>query len=210
MCSQDPSVARDENGKNGQRQGNGTKGDSGGYSRDRQRLCFADAKREKSADEIRKDEIGDQRGFLRHLLRKHFHGYLLQRSGKLHLSSCARGRTEQRIDDGYTEFHWSHHPGSGWTDNEYVNWVESKTGRKWAEVYSGPKHHYIQEGVPTELHQTRWCADKAIEFYRYAAALVPAEANVYSFMAGAYEDKGMREKALEYLRRAHQLNPDRF
>ena len=42
-------------------------------------------------------------------------GYTCGLSGKLHLSACHKSVApdhERRIDDGYVEVHWSHHPGA--------------------------------------------------------------------------------------------------
>jgi len=90
-------------------------------------------------------------------------GYTCGLSGKLHLSSCAGGRVEQRIDDGYAEFHWSHHPQPDWTENAYTRWLASQ-GRSWGELYTGPATPYVKHGIPAEYHQTTWCAERAIEF----------------------------------------------
>src|SRR3546814_12068518 len=49
-------------------------------------------------------------------------GYACGLSGKLHLSPCHASVApviERRIDDGYAEFHWSHHPDQDWPTNEY-------------------------------------------------------------------------------------------
>ena len=54
------------------------------------------------------------------------HGYRCGLAGKLHLSSCANGRVEQRIDDGYTVFDWSHHPQPDWKENAYTQWLAEK------------------------------------------------------------------------------------
>ena len=89
-------------------------------------------------------------------------GYDCGLAGKLHLSACCR-RVEQRIDDGYRVFHWSHHPHPTWPENAYIQWLESK-GYKWADVYHPPQGKHAFAGVPAELHQTTWCFDRAIEF----------------------------------------------
>lgn len=93
------------------------------------------------------------------------HGYTCGLAGKLHLASCANGRVEERIDDGYTDFHWSHHPQPDWPENAYTQWLTSK-GQKWEELYAGPSTPYIKQGVPAEFHQTTFCAEKTIEFLR--------------------------------------------
>ena len=43
-------------------------------------------------------------------------GYRCGLAGKLHLSSCSDGKVEQRIDDGYEVFDWSHHPQPDWPE----------------------------------------------------------------------------------------------
>ena len=90
-------------------------------------------------------------------------GYVCGLSGKLHLASCSNGKVEKRIDDGYHEFHWSHHPPPDWPENAYIQWLEGK-GKTWRELYSGPSSDYVKEGVPEEFHQTTWCAEMAIDF----------------------------------------------
>jgi choline-sulfatase len=84
-------------------------------------------------------------------------GYECGLSGKLHLAA-AEDRVEKRGEDGYTDFHWSHgpihldHPG-----HEYDAWLEEK-GHSLAELRSDPA------AIPPQLHQTTWCADRAIDF----------------------------------------------
>jgi arylsulfatase len=88
-------------------------------------------------------------------------GYDCGLSGKLHLAA-AENRIEKRGDDGYRVFHWSHgpihldHPG-----HEYDVWL-TKQGYSLAELRKDPA------GIPPELHQTTWCADRAIDFIEAA------------------------------------------
>ena len=96
-------------------------------------------------------------------------GYDCGLSGKLHLSSCSDGKVEERIDDGYSVFHWSHHPQPDWPENAYQQWLASK-GVNWDELYAEPETGYVKAGVPGEYHQTTWCAEMAIEFIREHAA----------------------------------------
>jgi len=105
-------------------------------------------------------------------------GYSCGLSGKLHLSPC-QGRVEKRIDDGYSEFHWSHGPFPKWKENEYIDWV-TKQGRPWEQIYPippsianrlGPEGigvdgEFAWAGMPPHLHQSYWCAEKAIGFIR--------------------------------------------
>ena len=90
-------------------------------------------------------------------------GYTCGLAGKLHLATCANGVAEARIDDGYSVFHWSHHPQPDWPENAYTQWLHTK-GTSWEEVYGGASTDYIKHGVPEEYNQTTWCADSAIEF----------------------------------------------
>ena len=93
------------------------------------------------------------------------HGYDCGLAGKLHLASCSDGKVEERIDDGYRVFHWSHHPQPDWPENAYTQWLGSK-GLSWDELYSGPEEQYVKVGVPAEHHQTSWCAEMAVDFIR--------------------------------------------
>lgn len=92
-------------------------------------------------------------------------GYTCGLSGKLHISAChpqACPTTERRIDDGYAEFHWSHHPAPDWPTNEYIHWLREKGVRYEHSPFRGSR--YVQVGMPAEHHQTTWCAQKAIHF----------------------------------------------
>ena len=101
-------------------------------------------------------------------------GYTCGLSGKLHLSACHPSVApdhERRIDDGYAEFHWSHHPavalsptqkGNNWPTNEYNLWLRER-GRAYGTTPVG-NSRYVSFGVPEEDHQTTWCAQKAITF----------------------------------------------
>ncbi|NKB68355.1 MAG: sulfatase-like hydrolase/transferase [Candidatus Latescibacteria bacterium] len=84
-------------------------------------------------------------------------GYDCGLIGKLHLSS-AFGRIEARTEDGYEYWQYSHAPRDDWQEGHgYAEWVRSK-GFDLDELSKDP------EGVPAELHQTTWCAEKTIEF----------------------------------------------
>lgn len=95
-------------------------------------------------------------------------GYTCGLSGKLHLSACHKSVApdhERRIDDGYAEFHWSHHPGrpnNSWPTNEYDLWLREKgKAYKTTPVDGSP---YVSYGMDEADHQTTWCAQKAINF----------------------------------------------
>ena len=84
-------------------------------------------------------------------------GYICGLIGKLHLTS-AYGRIEERADDGYSYWQYSHAPRDDWEKgHDYADWVKSK-GDNLGELTKSI------EGVPAEFHQTTWCAEKTIEF----------------------------------------------
>ncbi|GLX70667.1 sulfatase family protein [Paenibacillus glycanilyticus] len=92
-------------------------------------------------------------------------GYTCGLSGKLHLSAChpsVNSATERRIDDGFHQFFWSHHPMSEWPTNEYTQWLKQKGKTFQAPHIEGSKH--VQTGPDAEDHQTTWCAEKAVQF----------------------------------------------
>ena len=86
-------------------------------------------------------------------------GYDCGLIGKLHLSS-AHGRIEERVDDGYRYWQYSHAPRDDWeVGHDYADWVRSK-GEILGELTKS------MDGVPAEFHQTTWCAEKTIEFMK--------------------------------------------
>ena len=121
-------------------------------------------------------------------------GYTCGLAGKLHLSSCAGGRVEQRIDDGYSTFHWSHHPQPDWPENAYTQWLAAR-GTAWDELYAGPATPYVKHGVPAEFHQTTWCAEKAVEFIRQNAG------RPWLFSFNCFDPHHPFDPPAEYLRR---------
>ena len=86
-------------------------------------------------------------------------GYDCGLIGKLHLASAYR-RIEPRVNDGYRYWQYSHAPRDDWQEgHDYADWVRSN-GSILGELTKNP------EGVPAELHQTTWCAEKTIDFIR--------------------------------------------
>lgn len=86
-------------------------------------------------------------------------GYDCGLIGKLHLASAHR-RIEPRVNDGYRYWQYSHAPRDDWeTGHDYADWVRSK-GHILGELTKSI------DGVPAELHQTTWCAEKTMEFIR--------------------------------------------
>ncbi len=93
-------------------------------------------------------------------------GYACGLSGKLHLSPCFGGRIEDRIDDGYSVFNWSHDLSDTWPGkNMWLNWLDHE-GVKWPTPPRGPAA--LAWGVPIDpkYTQTAWCSDTAIKFMR--------------------------------------------
>lgn len=87
-------------------------------------------------------------------------GYVCGLAGKLHLSAAA-GRIEKRPeDDGYSVYHWSHHPNDDWRQgHDYNDWLKDQ-GVDYNETVAEYGH------MPAEFHQTTWCAEKTIEFIK--------------------------------------------
>ena len=71
---------------------------------------------------------------------------------------------ERRIADGYAEFHWSHHPRPDWPTNEYIRWLWERGVPYETSPFNGSE--YVQIGMPSQHHQTTWCAERAISFIR--------------------------------------------
>ncbi len=105
-------------------------------------------------------------------------GYVGGLSGKLHLSPANPSVTthrEPRINDGYTEFYWSHTPlpsanlttdaggaQSPWIGDDYTPWLRQRGAAYTRSAVAGSP--WVQTSVPAELHQTTWCAEMAIDF----------------------------------------------
>lgn len=91
--------------------------------------------------------------------------YICGLSGKLHLAPChpsvCKGM-EERIDDGYHVFHWSHGGHDGWATHEYFQWLRGQDKKFETNKLSDCK--YVSYGMDEEYHQTKWCVDKAIDF----------------------------------------------
>lgn len=84
-------------------------------------------------------------------------GYECGMIGKFHLQSSGK-RTEPRIDDGFSFWKFSHAPRDDWKQgHDYADWVRS-AGGDLNELRES------EERVPTQLHQTTWASECAIEF----------------------------------------------
>ena len=84
-------------------------------------------------------------------------GYRCGLVGKFHLQSSGL-RTEPRLDDGFSYWQFSHAPRDDWEEgHDYADWVKSKGGDLNAL-------RATEEYIPTELHQTTWATECALEF----------------------------------------------
>ncbi len=93
-------------------------------------------------------------------------GYDCGLAGKLHLAPCQASKHdyEERIDDGYRRFWWSHHPQPSWPRDDYNDWLAEK-GVSYHDLCKPiPDHFETWPGMPAEHHQTTFCAEKTIEF----------------------------------------------
>jgi arylsulfatase len=102
------------------------------------------------------------------------HGYVCGLVGKLHLSPCADGQVEKRIDDGYELFEWSHDLEDDWAgQNMWRVWLQ-RQGVKWPKPPSDFARTRVW-GVPIDpkYTQTAWCAEEAIAFMRQKKSLHP-------------------------------------
>lgn len=94
-------------------------------------------------------------------------GYTCGLAGKLHLAG-AQGRLEPRPkNDGYQVFEWSHGVHDAWeSGHAYADWLRER-GHHLGQMLEQPAQ------IPPELHQTTWCADRAIAFMEAQAADPP-------------------------------------
>ncbi len=85
-------------------------------------------------------------------------GYDCGLSGKFHLAG-AHGREEPRPqEDGYRVFHWSHDPQDRYpSGHAYADWLAAQ-GYALRDLREDPA------SIPSEMHQTTWCTDRAIDF----------------------------------------------
>lgn len=90
-------------------------------------------------------------------------GYHCGMIGKFHLQSSGR-RTEPRLDDGFSFWKFSHAPRDDWQEgHDYAEWVRARGGDLDALRES-------EDRVPTELHQTTWATERALEFFELIEA----------------------------------------
>lgn len=94
-------------------------------------------------------------------------GYTCGLAGKLHIAACHPSvcpDMEGRIDDGYSVFHWSHHPERDWPLNDYHVWLDERGEAFRRSPYRDSP--YIQEGMPEALHHTTYCTERTLSFLR--------------------------------------------
>lgn len=84
-------------------------------------------------------------------------GYECGLVGKFHLQSAGH-RTEPRVDDGFSYWQFSHAPRDDWEEgHHYADWVRANGGDL-------DELRHSEDRVPTELHQTTWATECALEF----------------------------------------------
>jgi len=91
-------------------------------------------------------------------------GYKGGLAGKLHLAGCADRVEPRPRDDGYEEFHWSHHPHDDWPrGHDYAEWLRAQ-GVDPRVLVENPG------SLAPEHHQSYWCGQMAIDFIGGTAA----------------------------------------
>ena len=109
-------------------------------------------------------------------------GYHCGLVGKLHLAGAANAR-ENRVDDGYGYFQYSHAPkGPNDYGHDYAEWLKQQGANPENLLLEYNKMDSYRKGateksfggvfeptedadnVPPHLHQTFWCTEKSIEF----------------------------------------------
>ena len=84
-------------------------------------------------------------------------GYRCGMIGKFHLQSSGK-RTEPRLDDGFSYWKFSHAPRDDWEEgHDYAEWVREQGGDL-------NRLRESEDRVPTEMHQTTWATERALEF----------------------------------------------
>jgi len=92
-------------------------------------------------------------------------GYYCGLVGKLHLRACHADTCpdeEERLDDGYSEFNWSHSHADNWTSRKFHEWYEAKGYKHEKRLH--PECEHVEIGPPAEFHQTTWCGELASDF----------------------------------------------
>jgi arylsulfatase A-like enzyme len=101
-------------------------------------------------------------------------GYRTGLVGKLHLSPCADGRTEDPAEYGFQWNRWSHGPPQSAPGNSYHLWLAERfpelaaeaaaSGRPQTDLPPADGRPAAYHDMPAEAHYSRWAADAAVEF----------------------------------------------
>ncbi len=113
-------------------------------------------------------------------------GYNCGLIGKLHLKACDhrlmlgpewwrhdesewyQGCEDRIDDDGYADFLWDHAPSPHrYPSSAYSRWVRERCGGRdlpRSQPFEGSE--FVDLGMPTDLHQTTWCAEMAQDYIR--------------------------------------------
>ena len=111
-------------------------------------------------------------------------GYTCGLAGKLHLAPCGAGRleTDERINDGYKVFEWSHDITNGWPGhNQWRVWLASQG----VKLPPFPKHDVWGMPIAPKYSQTAWCAEVAMKFMREQKGKAPWMMSVNIFQPHA-------------------------
>jgi arylsulfatase A-like enzyme len=133
-------------------------------------------------------------------------GYACGLSGKLHLSPTFGGRLEDRIDDGYSVFDWSHDISALWPGhNMWRVWLDEQ-GVKWPTPPKGNDAHAWGVPIDGKYMQTAWCSDRAIQFIRGQRQFNPWFMSVNIFQPHA--PYWPAEQYLDHYRASDMLSPN--
>jgi arylsulfatase len=88
-------------------------------------------------------------------------GYDCGLAGKLHVGASQKG-WEQRIDDGYRVFEWSHGATAA-HGGDWVRWLEAE-GLHFDDLYQKSDIPFSRRVSDRRCHQTTWCFDRALAF----------------------------------------------
>lgn len=95
-------------------------------------------------------------------------GYSCGMIGKMHLAACFGGRTEERLDDGYTTYNWAHDPTHKSPENDYHRWMKECFPDIFENAFAkGTRERHEAaafDTIPTKAHYSRWASERAIEF----------------------------------------------
>lgn len=102
-------------------------------------------------------------------------GYRTGLVGKLHLSPCADGRTEDPAEYGFQWNRWSHGPPQAAPGNSYHVWLAERfpelaaeaaaaKGRVRTDLPPAGTRPRAYHDMPAEAHYSRWAAEAATEF----------------------------------------------